>query len=89
MKRLVCVAFVTTVDEPKTDCREEEEENKLVKVGVPVNAGLAEKTAFPVPVSSVKMPANSAEVLIEEVASAVSFSVFPENERRFPAVIGA
>lgn len=34
----------------------------MAAVSVPVNVGLAEKTALPVPVSSSRIPANSLEV---------------------------
>jgi hypothetical protein len=47
----------------------EASERKPAKSGVPVKVGLAEKTTFPVPVSSPRRPARSALVWSEEEAS--------------------
>ena len=88
-KRFVAVALVKTDEEPKTDCSDEDAEKRFVNSGVPEKTGDAAKTAAPLPVSSVRIPARRFEVLIDDVASESEFTVAPVSEILAPAEMGA
>ena len=81
-KSVVLVAFVldalTAVKFWKVDDAVAKIEAKLA---VPVNVGLAEKTTLPVPVSSVRSAASSAEVSIEVLDTLLLKMVKSTDER--------
>ena len=58
----------------------------FAKLAVPVKVGDAEKTALPVPVSSVRMPRSFADVSTEVVARLPALIVPPTNDKYAPAV---